>query len=68
MLPQGTHFAVAGRGLTIRSTGHIVACRHLPRHFILGQMPSHHNVPVSSNYKGFPICQANQGLNLSRQR
>ena len=38
-------------GLTIRSTGHIAACRHLPRHFILGQMPPHHNVPVSSNVR-----------------
>ena len=39
------------RGLTIRSTGPIAACRHLPRHFILGQMPPHHNVPVSSNVR-----------------
>ena len=30
-----------------RSTGPIAACRHLPRHFILGQMPSHHNGPVN---------------------
>ena len=37
--------------LTNRSTGPIAACRHLPRHFILGQMPSHHNVPVSSNVR-----------------
>ena len=39
------------RGLTIRSTGQIAACRHLPRHFILGQMSPRHNVPVSSNVR-----------------
>jgi uncharacterized protein len=38
-------------GLTIRSTGPIAACRHLARHFILGQIPSHHNGPVSSNVR-----------------
>ena len=27
------------------------ACRHLPRHFILGQMPAHHNGPVNSNVR-----------------
>ena len=37
------------RRLTIRSTGHIAAYRHLPRHFILGQMAPRRNVPVSSN-------------------
>jgi len=37
--------------LTRRSTGHVAACRHLARHFILVQMPSRLNVPVSSNVR-----------------
>jgi hypothetical protein len=28
-----------------------VACRQLPHHFILGQMPSRHNAPVNSNVR-----------------
>ena len=44
-------------GLTIRSTGPIAACRHLARHFILGQIPPHRNGPVSSNVSHHQIRQ-----------
>ena len=37
--------------LTGRSTGRIAACRHLARHFILGQLSSRHNAPVSFNVR-----------------
>ena len=37
--------------LTIRSTGAYTACRHLARHFILGQIPSRCSGPVSSNVR-----------------
>jgi hypothetical protein len=38
-------------------TNHIAACRRLPRHFILGQMPSRHNVPPSSNRMDCPLSR-----------
>ena len=38
-------------GLTIRSTGPYRACRHLARHFLLGQVPSRCSGPVSSNVR-----------------
>jgi hypothetical protein len=38
---------IARQSLTNRSTGLIAARRHLPRRFILAQMLSHHNAPIS---------------------
>ena len=60
-----TRQSPGARRLTIRSTGPIAACRHLG-YKSLAQMPARRNGPFSSNYKGFPVCQAAKCLNLSR--
>ena len=44
-----------------------MACRHLPRHFIMGQMPSHHNAPVNSNVR-HQLLKSENFVNTARRR
>ena len=50
------------RRLTIRSTGPYTACRHLARHFILGQIPPRCSGPVSSNVMRRPFKPSRAAL------
>ena len=62
-----TRQSPGARRLTIRSTGHFAAVPVWAT-FHSRPNPDCRKMPVSSNYKGFPACQAERVLNESRKR